>query len=313
MKCSNANESLTLKGTTMSTPITAKAVSELRQRTGAGMMDCKKALEETAGDMDAAVEYLRMKGMAKADKRADRSAKEGIVGTADTERRPQRRADRSWLRNRFRCTQRGLRQVRRFTRRAAVAVGSRPTRQRFLAEPMADGSGTVDEYVKVTSAKTGELTVVKNVARFDAGENGQVGIYSHHNKKLATMVQITAIVARSSIAHEGTRELIKFIAEHIAAMSPIAVDRTGVLAGAKIESEQRIAEEQAREAGKPDAMIAKIATGKVEAFVKDVTLLPQAWVRDPKQTIADVIKDTEGRVGGKITVDRFIRLQLGAD
>ena len=95
-------------------------------------------------------------------------------------------------------------------------------------------------------------------------------------------------------------------------MNPMSVDRTGI-PQEKLDSEQRIAEEQAREAGKPDAMISKISTGKVEAFIKDVTLLPQAWVRDPKQTIADVIKDTEGRVGGKITVDRFVRLQLGAD
>jgi elongation factor Ts len=301
---------LTLKGTTMSTPITAKAVSELRQRTGAGMMDCKKALEETAGDMDAAVEYLRMKGMAKADKRADRSAKEGIVGTAVLNE------GRSGVLVEVGCETDFVARNEDFGKfvDSLVAQMSQSTAAdtaTFLAEPMADGSGTVEEYVKATSAKTGELTVVKNVARFDAGANGQVGIYSHHNKKLATMVQITASSPEAA-AHEGTRELIKFIAEHIAAMNPIAVDRTGV-PQAKIESEQRIAEEQAREAGKPDAMIAKIATGKVEAFLKDVTLLPQAWVRDPKQTIADVIKDTEGRVGGKITVDRFVRLQLGAD
>lgn len=294
----------------MSTPITAKAVSELRQRTGAGMMDCKKALEETGGDMDAAVEYLRKKGMAKADKRADRSAKEGIVGTAILN------DGKSGVLVEVGCETDFVARNEDFGKfvdsLVAQASQSKATdAATFLAEQMSDGSGTVDEYVKVTSAKTGELTVVKNVARFDAGANGQVGIYSHHNKKLATMVQITA-ASPEVAAHEGTRELIKFMAEHISAMNPMAVDRTGI-AKEKLDSEQRIAEEQAREAGKPDAMIAKIATGKVEAFVKDVTLLPQAWVRDPKQSIADIIKDTEGRVGGSIKVDRFIRLQLGAD
>lgn len=295
----------------MSTPITAKAVSELRQRTGAGMMDCKKALEETSGDMEAAVEYLRKKGMAKADKRADRSAKEGIVGSALLN------DGRSGVLVEVGCETDFVARNEDFGTFVDALVkqmaGSNVAdAAAFLAEPLATNTArTVDEFVKETSAKTGELTVVKRVARFDAGENGQVGIYSHHNKKLATMVQITASSADVA-AHEGTRELIRFIAEHISAMNPMAVDRSGI-SQEKLDSEQRIAEEQAREAGKPDAMIAKIATGKVEAFVKDVTLMPQAWVRDPKQTIDGLIKDTEGRVGGKITVDRFVRLQLGAD
>ncbi|MEO7359291.1 MAG: translation elongation factor Ts, partial [Gemmatimonadaceae bacterium] len=277
---------------------------------GAGMMDCKKALEETGGDMDTAVEYLRKKGMAKADKRADRSAKEGIVGSEITN------DGRSGVLVEVGCETDFVARNEDFGAFvnklvAQMAVSKAEDAATFLAEAKSGYDGTVEEFVKAESAKTGELTLVKRVARFDAGANGQVGVYAHHNKKLATMVQITASSPEAA-SHEGTRELIKFIAEHIAAMNPMSVDRTGI-AQEKLDSEKRIAEEQAREAGKPDAMIAKIATGKIEAFIKDVTLLPQAWVRDPKQTIADVIKDTEGRVGGKITVDRFVRLQLGAD
>ena len=295
----------------MSTPITAKMVAELRQRTGAGMMDCKKALEETNGDMDTGVEFLRKKGIAKADKRADRSAKEGIVGGEILGN------GKSGVLVEVGCETDFVAKNEDFgafvDKLVAQMTNSHAANaEAFLAEPMqADKSKTVDEFVKETSAKTGELTVVKNIARFDASANGLVGMYRHHNKKLATLVQITA--SSPEVAqHEGTRELVKFIAEHIAATAPLAVDRTGVSQD-KIDSEKRIAEEQAREAGKPDAMIAKIVTGKVEAFLKDVTLLPQAWVRDPKQTIADVIADTVGRVGGSITVDRFVRLQLGAD
>ncbi|MEP6766771.1 MAG: translation elongation factor Ts [Gemmatimonadaceae bacterium] len=293
------------------TPITAKMVSELRQRTGAGMMDCKKALEETSGDMDTAIEFLRKKGIAKADKRADRSASEGIVGGEILDN------GKSGILVEVGCETDFVARNEDFGTFVNALVtqmaGSHATNaEAFLAEPLAtDKSRTVGEFVKETSAKTGELTVVKRVARFDGGPNGQVGIYRHHNKKLATLVQITASSPEVA-SHEATRELIKFIAEHIAATSPIAVDRDGV-PQEKIDSEKRIAEEQAREAGKPDAMIAKIATGKVEAFLKDVTLLPQPWVRDPKQTIADVIADTVGRVGGSIKVDRFVRLQLGAD
>ena len=292
-------------------PITAKLVSELRQRTGAGMMDCKKALEETGGEMEPAVEFLRKKGIAKADKRADRSASEGIVGGEILDN------GKSGVLVEVGCETDFVARNEDFGAFVNALVAQMANSQAtdadaFLAEPLAgDSSRTVGEYVKETSAKTGELTVVKHVARFDAGPNGQVGMYRHHNQKLATLVQITA--SSPEVAnHEATRELIKFIAEHITATSPMAVDRDGVSQD-KIDSEKRIAEEQAREAGKPEAMITKIATGKVEAFLKDVTLLPQPWVRDPKQTIADIIADTAGRTGGTIKVDRFVRLQLGAD
>jgi elongation factor Ts len=182
----------------------------------------------------------------------------------------------------------------------------------WLAEPMAGGAGeSVDEYVKAASARTGEAVNVKRAARFDAGESGQVGMYLHHNGKLAALVQVTASspeVAR----HEATRELAKFLAEHVAAAAPIAVDRSGVSAET-LESERRIAEDQARQAGKPEAMVEKIATGKVEAYLKDVTLLPQPWVRDGGITIQALVADHAKRAGGTITVDRFVRLQLGVE
>jgi elongation factor Ts len=296
---------------TMTTPITAKAVSELRQRTGAGMMDCKKALEETGGDMDAAVEYLRAKGIAKAEKRADRSTSEGIVGGEILNH------GQSGVLVEVACETDFVARNEDFgsfvhTLVAHMAHSKATTAEAFLAEPFhGDNSQTVDQYVKVTAAKTGEAVNVKKVARFDAGPSGLVGMYRHHNGKLATLVQITA--SSPEVAqHESTQQLVKFIAEHIAASAPIAVDRNGVPAD-KIESEKRIGEEQAREAGKPEAMIEKIATGKVEAFLKDVTLLPQAWVRDPAITISALVKDHATRAGGTITVDAFARLQLGAD
>jgi elongation factor Ts len=296
----------------MSTTITAKTVSELRQRTGAGMMDCKKALEETSGDMDAAIEYLRKKGMAKADKRADRSTSEGIVGGEILN------DGAAGVLVEVACETDFVARNEDFQKFAASLVaqmaGSHATdAESFLAEPFqGDTNRTVAEYVKETSAKTGEAVQVKRVARFDASENGLVGMYRHHNGKLGTLVQITAPSAEVA-RHEATRELVKFIAEHVAASAQtIAVDRNGVSAE-KLESERRVAEGQAREAGKPDAMIDKIATGKVEAFLKDVTLLPQPWVRDPSLTIAQIIAEHGKRAGGSVTVDRFARIQLGAD
>jgi len=291
--------------------ITAKDVSELRQRTGAGMMDCKKALEENNGDMNAAVEYLRKKGIAKAEKRADRSTSEGIVGGEIFN------DGTSAALVEVACETDFVARNEDFGKIVASLVAHRVQStagdiEAFLAEPMSSSPNeSVAEYVKAAAAKTGEAVNVKRTARFDAGESGQVGMYRHHNGKLGTLVQITAS-SREVAQHEATKELVKYIAEHVAASAPIAVDRSGVSAE-KLESEKRVAEAQAREAGKPDAMIEKIATGKVEAFLKDVTLLPQAWVRDASITIAQLVADHAKKAGGTITVDRFARLQLGAE
>ncbi len=296
----------------MSTPITAKAVAELRQRTGAGMMDCKKALDETNGDMEAAVEHLRKKGMAKADKRADRSTSEGIVGGMLLD------DGHSGVLVEVACETDFVARNEDFVKFASslveqMAHSHASDTESFLAEPARNGgSQTVGEYVKQTSAKTGEAVNVRRVARFDAEKNGLVGMYRHHNGKLGTMVLLTAPSADVA-NHEATRELAKYIAEHIAASAQtIAVDRAGVPAD-KLESERRVAEGQARETGKPDAMIDKIATGKVEAFLKDVTLLPQAWVRDPSMTISQIIAEHGKRAGGEVKVEKFARIQLGSE
>ncbi len=295
----------------MTTVITAKAVSELRQRTGAGMMDCKKALEENNGEMDASVEYLRKKGIAKAEKRADRSTSEGIVGGEIFN------DGKSGALVEVACETDFVARNEDFGKVVAQLVAQRVHStaadvDAFLAEPLqSDPSQSVAEFVKVASARTGEAVNVKRLARFDAGAHGVVGMYRHHNNKLATLVQVTASSADVA-KHEATAELVKYIAEHIAASAPLAVDRDGVPAE-KLDSEKRIAAEQARESGKPEAMIEKIATGKIEAFLKDVTLLPQAWVRDASLTITQLIAEHGKRAGGTITVDRFARLQLGAE
>jgi len=291
--------------------ITTKDVAELRARTGAGIGDCKKALEESNGDMTAAVEYLRKKGIAKAEKRADRSTSEGIVGGEVFN------SGSSAGLVEVACETDFVARNEDFGKVVGTLVAHRVASlaadlETMLAEPLSSNPAeTVAEFVKSASARTGEAVNLKRTARFDAGASGQVGMYRHHNGKLAAIVQITA--ASPEVAqHEATKELAKYIAEHVAASAPVAVDRTGVPTE-KLESEKRIAEEQARQAGKPDAMIEKIATGKVEAYLKDVTLLPQPWVRDAGVTIQQLVADYAKKAGGSITVDRFARIQLGAE
>ena len=198
----------------MTTAISPKDVKELRDRTGAGMMDCKKALEECGGDIDKAVEHLRKTGAAKAEKRAGRTTSEGLIGH-----------------------------------------------------------------------------------------------YLHHNGKIAVLVELnceTDFVARN----EEFQQAAKYIAEHIAAAAPIAVDKDQIPAE-KVEQERRIFIEQVKQSGKPANMIDKIVEGKIEAYYKDVALLHQAWVRDPKKTIGDLVKELSAKTGENVQVRRFVRYQLG--
>jgi elongation factor Ts len=290
----------------MTKTITAKDVQELRQRTGAGMMDCKKALEETGGDIDAAVESLRKRGIAKAEKRSDRSTSEGLIGA-------EVRGTVGVLVE-LNCETDFVARNEDFTATLNTLVeqmfaSGAADREAFLASTM--NGQSVDEFVKLVSGKTGEAVQVRRVARVDAGSTGQVGMYRHHNGKLAALVSVSAASAEAA-SNAATSELAKFVAEHVAAAAPIAVDRTGVPAD-KLDTERRIAEEQARATGKPDAMIEKIATGKVEAFLKDVTLLPQAWVRDGGKTIGDLVTEHGKSAGAALTVVSFVRFQLGVD
>ncbi|MDQ3516520.1 MAG: translation elongation factor Ts [Gemmatimonadota bacterium] len=195
---------------------TAKDVQELRQRTGAGMMECKRALEETSGNMEQAVENLRKKGIAKADKRVGKQTSEG-----------------------------------------------------------------------------------------------QITSYIHHNGKVGVLVEVnceTDFVART----DDFKTLAREIALHIASAAPLSVDKDGVPSDA-VDREKRIFEEQARESGKPENIIAKMVEGKVESYYKEVVLLSQPWVREPKKTIGDLVKEASARVGENIQVRRFVRFQMGEE
>jgi elongation factor Ts len=195
---------------------TAKDVMTLRQKTGAGMMEAKKALEESKGDMAKAEEILRVKGMAKADKRSGKQTSEGVITS-----------------------------------------------------------------------------------------------YIHHNGKVGVLVEVnceTDFVART----DDFRNLAKEIALHIASAAPVSVDKDGVPAE-RVEQERRIAEEQAKASGKPANIIEKMVSGKVDAYYKDNCLIYQPWIREPKKSIGDLIKEASAKVGENIQVRRFVRFQMGEE
>jgi elongation factor Ts len=296
------------------TTVTAKDVQTLRARTGAGRMDCKKALEETGGDVDKAVEYLRKKGIAKAEKRSDRSASEGaIVALVSDDAKSaalvevNSETDFVARNDEFKALAQAV-ATQVFGDAAfdgIVAVGQEGELMKQAWHK--DAGRTVAEIVKEASGKTGENVVVRRYARFKT--DGLIGSYVHFNGKVAVIVDIAGGEG------PGVKEVAYSIAQHIAAgvpRVPLGVTREDVSTEI-VDRERRIYEEQARTAGKPDAMIGKIVDGQVNKFYAENTLLDQPWVRDDSKTIRQLLADASKEAGATLTVRRFARFQMGEE
>jgi len=296
------------------TTVTAKDVQVLRQRTGAGMMDCKKALEETGGDVDKAVEYLRKKGIAKAEKRADRAAAEGqivalVSDDAKTGAIVELNSETDFVarNDEFGALAQAVAE-QLFGDASFDGVVTMANEGEFMAKPWhKDGTKSVAEAVKEASGKTGENVILRRYARFTT--DGVIGSYVHHNGRVAVLVDVTGGSGNAVVA------LAKSIAEHIAAgvpMVPLGVNREEIKSEI-VDRERRIYEEQARTAGKPDAMIGKIVDGQVDKFYAQNTLLDQPWVRDDSKTIRQLVADAGKEAGATLIVRRFARFQMGEE
>ena len=290
--------------------ITAKDVAELRARTGAGMMDCKKALEEAAGAMDAAVDILRKKGIAKAEKRADRAASEGQIVTwvapdGSAAAMIELNSETDFVGRNDEFVALSKRMVEQVSKDASVdgvvKVGAEGA---YLATPWyADASRTVGEVVKAASAKTGENVVLKHVARFRNAGGGAVGFYLHFNGKVGVLVEV------AGISGEAATTLANTIAEHVAAGVPataVAVDRSGV-DEAIVKRERDIFVDQAVASGKPQAIAEKMVSGRINKFFGEIVLTEQPWVREDSKTIGQLI--TEASPDAKVV--RFARFKMG--
>ncbi|MCC6927553.1 MAG: elongation factor Ts [Gemmatimonadaceae bacterium] len=298
----------------MSMPITAKDIAELRSRTGAGMMDCKKALEEAQGDMDKAIAILRTKGIAKAEKRAGRAASEGrIVAVAAPDGKSialvevNSETDFVSRNDEFGALAQQLAvQVHQDeSLDEAVHVAGEG---KLFAQPFhADTSKTVEEAVKAASAKTGENVVLRRYARYKT--DGALGVYVHFNHKVAALVEITGG------AGAAVEALAREVAEHVAAGVPrvaVAASREEVPA-AFVASERAIFEAQAKESGKPDAIVQKMVDGRVAKLFGEIVLVEQPWVRDDSKTIQQRVDEVAKSVGAPLTVRRFVRFQMGEE
>ncbi|GAB3266923.1 translation elongation factor Ts [Chitinimonas naiadis] len=258
--------------------ITAKMVGELREMTGLGMMDCKKALVESNGDLKAAEEALRIKSGNKASKVAGRTAAEGTVA-AFVNGKVGALAEINCETD-FVGKDVGF---LAFAQAAAEAiVTGNPADVEALGNVKTASGETVEELRKAIIAKLGENINVRRFTRFET--EGQLATYLH-GSKIGVVVDYTG----------GNETMGKDIAMHIAASKPKSLDASGVDAEL-IETERRVAIERAKEAGKPEAMLEKIAEGTVQKFLKDVTLLSQPFVKDDKQTIEQLLKANNASV-----------------
>ena len=278
----------------MSVQISASDVNKLRQQTGAGMMDCKKALVEANGDFEAAVDYLRKKGAKVAASRQDRDSNEGVIIAKASQ------DGKSGIVVEVNCETDFVAKNADFVafaeKIAAVALENKPATLEELKALTVDGKVIAELLIE----QTGVIGEKIDVSKYEIVTGEKIVAYIHGNYRLGVLVGLSADVA-------GVEEAGKDVAMQIAAMNPVAIDKDGVDSNT-IERELEIAKEQIRAEGKPEEMVEKIAAGKLNKFYKDNTLLNQEFVKDSSKTIAQFL-DT---VSKGLTVNAFKRVQLGA-
>ena len=283
--------------------ITAAMVKELRETSGAGMMDCKAALVENKGDMQAAIDWLRKKGLSKAAKKAGRVAAEGLIGVS------------------VKSTKGIMVEVNSETDFVArndlfqglvkmisdVAMSAGTDVEKIKQAKV--GSITVGDSINDTIAKIGENMTLRRAAELSVGKG--VVAYYVHNSVSDGLGRIGVLIALESPGK--TDELMAFgrqIAMHVASANPIAVDAAGV-DPAVIKREKDILADKFRQQGKPENMIEKIVESGLKTFYKEQTLLDQPFIFDDKKSVAQALKEAEGKVGGPLKVAGFVRFALG--
>ena len=282
--------------------ITAEMVKMLRDRTGAGMMDCKGALTEANGDMDAAIDILRKKGIAKAAKKAERGASDGVIATRMSA------AGTSGLIAEINCETDFVARTDDFkalvqyvldeAEKAGVAA---------TAEWAKDPNGPIQPRVAALVGKLGENMGVARIVRF--ADKGYVSDYIHLGGKIGVLVEATGVTAEQA-ATAAFKTLMKEVAMQVAAASPQYAARAEVPADV-LDRERAVYRGQMEGSGKPPNVIEKIIEGKLGAFYGEVVLPEQPSIRDPKTKVSDVIAAASKEIGAQVAISRFARLKVG--
>ncbi len=285
--------------------ITAALVKELREKSGAGMMDCKKALTETNGDIEAAIDWLRAKGIAKADKKSGRTAAEGLIGIAGAGTKAvvvevNSETDFVARNDAFQDLVRGV---------ASVALTTDGSVDAIAAATYPASGKSVADTIKDAIAHIGENMTLRRAALLSV-EDGVVATYIH-NGVSDGLGKLGVLVALKSTGNKDVLSAIgRQVAMHIAATNPLAI-RSEEVDAAVAERERNVFIEQSRASGKPDNIIEKMVEGRMRKFFEEVALLSQAFVINPDQTVGDAIKAAEKEAGAPIEVTGMARLLLG--
>ena len=275
--------------------ISASMVKELREKTNAGMMDCKKALEESKGDFDAAVEWLRVKGLSAAAKKADRVAAEGLVQASTSGKvaavvEVNSETDFASRNEKFKEL------VNNIT-------------QHVLTSPAVDQS-KVDEMVKLAVATIGENMVFRRSEKYTVQGEGLVHTYVHGEGKIGVMIEVGAATAAAA-ASADAKTFASDVCLHIAAMNPMALSQDQ-MNPETVAKEKEILKQKNLESGKKPEMIDKIVEGQIRKFLAENCLMDQAFVKNPDLTISAYAKECGKKAGGDLNIRRFVRFELGA-
>ncbi|MBT1154852.1 elongation factor Ts [Aminobacter anthyllidis] len=284
--------------------ISAAQVKELRELSGAGMMDCKAALTETGGDMEAAVDWLRKKGISKADKKASRTAAEGLVGVdagvreavvvevnSETDFVARNAAFQEIVANVAKV-------ALAYGDTAAVAAAKYPGSDKTVADTIKDAVGTIGE--NMSFRRSVKLSV----------SEGVVATYVH-NAVADNLGKLGVLVAIETAGnHDAARAFARQVAMHVAATNPLALTPDEVDASA-VEREKAIFADQARQSGKPENIIEKMVEGRMRKFYEEVVLLKQAFVLNPDLTVEAALKDAEKQIGAPAKISGYVRFALG--
>ncbi len=282
--------------------ITSTEVKLLREKTGAGMMDCKRALEETGGDMEKAIDYLRKKGAATAEKRAGRQANEGIIITRLINN------GNEGIILEINCETDFVARSEDFINFAATVATAIETNrpnsiEALLTFPYQNGRNVADALSDLVG-KIGEKIEIHRFERF-ISKASLIESYTHMGSKIGVLVELAAnnITASHHV-------LARDVAMQVAAMNPLVVSREDVKKET-IEHEMEIYRQQAKNEGKPDQVVERIANGRLEKYFQEVVLLEQSFIKDAAKTIKEVLQESSAKLNDTISIRQFRRYQLG--
>ncbi len=293
-------------------PFSSKDVVKLRQITGAGMMDCKKALEETDGNLDDALDLLRKKGVEVAAKRETKGATEGRIVAIIADDKSAGALVEINSETDFAARSDDFRTFADGIARQILATADVTSVEELAEKPwLLNDAITVAEALNEITGKIGERIVVRRFERYALDGAGQVVCYIHGGDQIGVLIEV-ACEAPDAAGSEEVAEFAHNVAMQIAAMQPKWVDQTEVPQTA-LDREKAVLFEQARAEGKPDSIIEKMVTGRLKKFFSQVCLLNQPYVRDDSITIDELLSELVGKTGAPVSVTRFARYQVGEE